>query len=241
MTYHYTYRITNLITKMHYYGDRTSIVKPSDDLGKVYFSSYTNKFFKVDQILNPSHYKYKIIKTFDTRVEAKELEKKFHMKFDVKNNPNFINRQNQNCIYFDTSEKVTVIDKHGKTFQTSIYNEKYLSGELKGVASGLVACIDILTNSHCMVTKKEFKTDSNLVSVTASKILINIYDNNDKLMFSTDRNFKKVCLLNNLPYQGLIKSYKNNTKLFETEKAKNNAARYNNEKYIGWYVKLIEL
>jgi len=45
----------------------------------------------------------------------------------------------------------------------------------------------------------------------------------------------------NLPYQGLIKSYKNNTKLFETEKAKNNAVRYYTEKYIGWYAKLIEL
>jgi len=239
MTYHYTYRITNIVTKIHYYGDRTSIVIPSEDLGNIYFSSYTNKYFKIDQINNPTHYRYKIIQIYDSRDKAKNLEKKLHMKFDVKNNPKFINRQNQNCIYFDTTNKVTVIDRQGNTFQTSITDKRYLSGELKGVTFGLVACIDIISNSHIMVTKEEFISNINLVGVTASKILINIYNREDKLMFKTDRNFKKVCLLNKLPYQGLIKSYKNNTKLFETDKAKNNAVRYNNEKYIGWYAKLI--
>jgi len=118
-------------------------------------------------------------------------------------------------------------------------DKRYKSGELKGVTIGLVACIDIRTNKKIMVPKDEFKNNINLVSVTATKLKVNIYDSNNNLMFKTDRNFKKTCLLNKLPYQGLIKSYKNNTKLFETEKSRNNAVRYNNEKYIGWYARLM--
>jgi len=240
MTYHYTYRITNIITKMHYYGDRTSKVEPVADLGKIYFSSYTNRYFKVDQLENPSHYKYKILKVFDTRSEAKDLEKQLHMKFDVKNNPKFINRQNQNCISFDTTGKVTVRDKNNKTFQVSINDERYLSGELHGTTHRLVSCINIITGKYELVKMEEFENNECLVSVTASKMKINIYNADGKLMFKTDRNFKKICRLNKLPYQGLIKSYKNNSKLFETPKAKNNAVRHGNEKYIGWFAKLIQ-
>lgn len=93
--YHYTYRITNLITGMHYYGDRSSDCHPQEDLGIKYFSSFTEKWFKLDQIENPSHYKYKIIKIFNTRKEAKALEIKLHRKFNVKNNPKFYNKANQ--------------------------------------------------------------------------------------------------------------------------------------------------
>ncbi len=47
MKYYYTYRITNTIAKMHYYGDRSSTIPPSEDLGIKYFSSFGNKYFQI--------------------------------------------------------------------------------------------------------------------------------------------------------------------------------------------------
>jgi len=99
--YHYVYRITNIITNMHYYGDRSCNCHPSEDIGIKYYSSFTNRLFKQDQKENPQDYKYKIIKIFETcREDAKQLEVDLHKKFDVKNHPKFINRANQTSSHF---------------------------------------------------------------------------------------------------------------------------------------------
>jgi hypothetical protein len=47
--YHYVYRITNIITNKHYYGKRSSMVGPFEDLGTTYFSS--SKEFGMKEIL----------------------------------------------------------------------------------------------------------------------------------------------------------------------------------------------
>ena len=103
--FHYVYRITNIITKMHYYGDRSCNCLPSKDLGIKYFSSFRNFLFKIDQINNPSHYKYKVIKTFiSCRKDATDFEIFLHKKFNVKDNPKFINRANQTSSKFIPSK-----------------------------------------------------------------------------------------------------------------------------------------
>ena len=104
--YHYVYRITNIITKMYYYGDKSCVEHPSENLGKVYFSSFSNKYFEIDQKLHPEDYEYKVIKIFRVsdgynRKDAKRLEVKLHKKFDVKNHPKFINRANQTSSGFE--------------------------------------------------------------------------------------------------------------------------------------------
>lgn len=102
--YHYVYRITNIVTEMYYYGDRSCNCHPLEDIGVEYFSTSTLKLFKQDQINNPQDYKYKIIKIFETcRADAKNLEVYLHARFDVKNHPKFINRANQssNGFMFD--------------------------------------------------------------------------------------------------------------------------------------------
>lgn len=101
--YHYVYRITNIVINKHYYGDRSCNCYPSEDIGVKYFSSFSEKWFKQDQKDNPQNYKYKIIKIFETcRSDAKNLEIRLHKKFDVKNNPAFINKANQTSDGFDT-------------------------------------------------------------------------------------------------------------------------------------------
>ena len=93
--YHYIYRITNLKLKKHYYGVRTSKCHPKDDIGVKYFSSSKDKEFIQDQKATPCSYKYKVIKIFNTRKEAVELEIKLHNKFDVGINESFYNRANK--------------------------------------------------------------------------------------------------------------------------------------------------
>ena len=99
---HYTYRITNIVDNKHYYGVRSSI-DPSKDLGIKYFSSSKDKNFIKDQKENPHKYKYKIIRIYNTRKEAIELEIKLHTKFDVGVNESFYNRSKQTSVGWDTT------------------------------------------------------------------------------------------------------------------------------------------
>lgn len=101
--YHYVYRITNVETKTHYYGKRTSKIEPNLDLGINYFSSSSNKEFKLDQINNPHNYKYKIVQKFKTSKDAIFRESILHNRFNVGINPNFYNRTKQTPKGFDFS------------------------------------------------------------------------------------------------------------------------------------------
>lgn len=65
---------------------------------------------------------------------------------------------------------------------------------------------------------------------------INIYNDDDELMFECNGNFQKVCEENNLPSMALIRSYRNNGKrLYQTDAAKTKAKNNGNEKFINWY------
>lgn len=99
--YHYVYRITNIKEKRHYYGARSSKIKPELDIGVRYFSSSSDEKFMFEQVEQPQNFKYKVIGTFRNREEAMQLEVKLHAKFNVAQNPNFYNRQAQTSTGFD--------------------------------------------------------------------------------------------------------------------------------------------
>ena len=102
--YHYTYRITNIVCKRHYYGSRSTNIHPILDIGVEYFSSSRDVDFMKDQAENPSHYKYKIVKIFETsREDAIRLEVKLHDMFDVGKNPKFYNKVKQTSVGFDST------------------------------------------------------------------------------------------------------------------------------------------
>jgi len=111
---HYVYRITNIKLNKHYYGTRTSKNKtPEEDIGIYYFSSSKDKEFIKDQKENPQNYKYKIIKKFNTRKEALELEIKLHNKFNVGVNESFYNKSKQTSTGWDTTgSKIIFSDEH---------------------------------------------------------------------------------------------------------------------------------
>lgn len=115
--YHYVYRITNKELNKHYYGVRSSKVEPKLDLGIKYFSSSTDKEFINEQKVNKDIFKYKVVRQFDSRKEAINLEIKLHDKFNVGKNNNFYNVSKQTSTGFDRSG---ISFKHSKETKLKI-------------------------------------------------------------------------------------------------------------------------
>ena len=99
--FYYTYRITNIKNGKRYIGKRQSTIKPEEDLGICYFSSSHDKDFIKDQINNPSHYKYEILKIFDTPNAQADHEIELHERYNVGENPMFYNKVKQSPCGFD--------------------------------------------------------------------------------------------------------------------------------------------
>lgn len=131
MKYHYVYRITNIQEGMHYYGSRTSLCPPIEDIGIKYFSSSKDEDFIKSQKMNPERYRYKIVRVLDSREEALKLEIKLHEKFNVGINESFYNRAKQSSVGFDrsgvrlTNEHKTLISKSlkGRIFSQETLNK----------------------------------------------------------------------------------------------------------------------
>jgi len=103
MKYHYVYRITNINERKHYYGVRSSSVKPVYDLGVKYFSSSKDSGFIRAQRENPRLFRYKVIRCYNSRSEAVAAEIKLHNKFNVHVNESFYNRCKQTAVGWDTT------------------------------------------------------------------------------------------------------------------------------------------
>jgi hypothetical protein len=134
MKYHYTYRITNIKEGMYYYGVHSCDCLPKEDIGIKYWSSSKREGFVEHQKQNPEQYKYKVLKIFNTRVEAVEHEIFLHKKFDVKLHEKFYNDSNQTSANFDTTGKANFISEDG-TIEFISIEEAKLRG-LKGYSNG---------------------------------------------------------------------------------------------------------
>ena len=108
----YTYRITNILLNKHYYGMRSCTCSPLEDLGKIYFSSSSDKWFIDDQKENPQNYKYKIVREVKTRQESQDLEIKLHKLFDVGKNKSFFNKAIQWRVDY-TKKRKPIVGKSG--------------------------------------------------------------------------------------------------------------------------------
>lgn len=86
-----------------YIGARTSKIKPSKDLGIIYYSSSSDISFIEDQKNNPHDYRYEIIAEVDSRHDAIHLEIKLHNEFNVGVNESFYNKAKQSSTKFDTT------------------------------------------------------------------------------------------------------------------------------------------
>ncbi len=141
--YHYVYRITNITENIHYYGKRSSKVRPEEDLGVKYFSSSRLKEFINEQIENPTNYKYKIIRQFTSSSNALRFEAKLHKKFDVGKNEKFYNMVSASELTkFDPTTMISVIDKNGMKKYVKRTDPRIKSGEVKTFNKGMVIVKD---------------------------------------------------------------------------------------------------
>lgn len=122
--YHYVYRITNTVEKKHYYGKRSSKCDPRKDLGKKYFSSSSDREFKVDQKNNPQNYRYKIVGIFKTAEIAVLREIRLHLKFKVGENFRFYNKARQTASGFDRTGCI-MPEGFGEKHSKDISGEKH--------------------------------------------------------------------------------------------------------------------
>ena len=97
MNKHYVYILKNKIDGRLYIGDRTA---PN---GNPYKDTKYKSSCKVVSKEYKENCMKRILKTFETREEAKEYEIFLHNKYDVGNNPRFFNGAKQTSVGFDTS------------------------------------------------------------------------------------------------------------------------------------------
>ena len=136
--YNYVYQITELSTGKKYIGSRGSNIDPNKDIRK-YKSSSKDKQFKLNQKLNPLNYWYEILSYHTTREDAIFEEARLHELYNVGRNDYYFNRSKQTKDGFSTVGKIVVRDTFGVTMQVSKTDERYLKGDLIGIASGKVS------------------------------------------------------------------------------------------------------
>lgn len=219
---HYVYRITNIKLNKHYYGVRSTKINPSDDIGFHYFSSSTDTDFLYEQRENPTNFKYKVIKTFNTRKDANAFEVKIHNKFDVAANESFYNLAKATSSGFTRSglkpwnagKKGIYSEETLKKISESSTGRKF-SKETKELLSK-----QRVNNTYKLGVKESSMTKrkkSQRSKENNSRALhINIYDNDDKLLFECYSNFKTTCDKHCLPYKQLTKSYKTGERVLES-------------------------
>ena len=96
---HLVYRISHLISKVHYYGSQSN----NKILGESYFSSSSDESFISEQSQHPERFKYKVIKIYNNTSDKIIHEAYLHQLFDVKSHDKFYNKVNQTASGFDTT------------------------------------------------------------------------------------------------------------------------------------------
>jgi hypothetical protein len=160
--YHYTYRITNKINGIHYYGVRSSSKSPYLDLGNIYFSS--SKYVKESiKQFGLSSFKFKIIKCFTDRQLANKHEIFLHEKFDVGTSNKFFNKAKSRASGFSIQGipihvgEVTVFDVE-EGISKHITSEEYWSdrNRYKHFSEGMVTVLDLTDGLRKQIPKQEY-------------------------------------------------------------------------------------
>ncbi len=198
--YHYTYRITNIEEKKYYYGVHSSNIEPKLDLGIKYFSSSLNKSFINDQKINTSKYKYKVIKFFNSKIEALQHEIYLHAKFNVKKHQSFYNDCNSTSTGFSAigkkgrkhSQKTKDLIAKNGTKDRVCYNNGFFDIYLKeneeipigffkgGISKPIIS--EKLSNKifySNLLTKESFRLDNNIVITDPNIIKGRLFFNNE--------------------------------------------------------------
>lgn len=125
--------------------------------------------------------------------------------------------------------KVIVVDKNGKIFQTTVDDERYKSGELVAHSKGRK-----ISNEALLRNKKNGR---NKLDKNPKAKIIYIYNNDDIIVYKSNGNFKYVCDMYELPYRQLLHTFYENTTAY---KSGSNHIPEKYKKCIGWYAREIK-
>lgn len=209
---HSVYRITHIINLEHYYGSKSN----NKILGEGYKSTSSDLDFMNEQKNHPQNFKYKIIKTYDNSADKMIHEAYLHQKFDVKLNESFYNKANQTPFGFDTTGISSVISEKQRKQMSERMLGTTMTEEIKNKISKSVTGF-----KHTDEAKKKISEASkNMSEETRLKIgsyhagekchtalKIEIYDQFDNLVITTNGDFENVCERLKLPKKALKISY----------------------------------
>lgn len=250
MKYYYVYRITNIEKSIHYYGTRTSLMLPKEDLGKHYFSSSSDKDFIKQQKLYPENFKYKIVYIFSNRKNALELEIKLHTKFNVGINESFYNRSKQTSTGWDTtgikfSDKINKSKGRKGTKRSKETIEKIKKTKLKNPFVHSNETKELLRElgkkgkgSKVSEEGKRNMSNARKGKGASSALLLGIFNNDGKLIFECNGNIDEICKENNMPAGQFRSSYRLNRKVY-SGRGSLAQAKEEHKKYHNWYTKII--
>jgi hypothetical protein len=185
---HYTYQIVELSTNKKYIGVRSSDIEPHLDIGHIYFSSSSDIKFIKRQKEFPNDYEYIVLSIHESREDANKEEMYLHEKYDVASSINFYNIVNSGSINFNSVGMVVVRDKDGNTFQVSINDERYKSGDLVPIANGYVSVVDKEGNNMKVSINDPRYLSGDLVHNMVGKKLTNEHKQNISKASSGEKN-----------------------------------------------------
>lgn len=222
---YYVYRVTDLTLNEHYYGSR--IAKQTNILED--FASYCTSSKRKNIIKeNYNNYKVKIIKTFTNQDEMLLYESFLHDYFNVKIKGNsFFNEANQTPFGFYSSKtyiRSNKIKEEHSLFQNSLKKGTNLTNA---------------QNAGLKTSKTMQRLGTTVGSKNPRALKINIFDNNNNLIYECNGNLKEVCKNNKLPFSAFRTSYLNAEKVYETVTSKGGAIKQLKAKgyyrYKDWY------
>ena len=106
MQNHYTYLIRNKNTRELYIGVRSCSCDPAKDTKYMSSSATVKQAYKQ----NPNVFSKRILRQFSTRKDALNEEIKLHQKYNVDNNPRFLNKAKQYSTGFSNAGRRYTID-----------------------------------------------------------------------------------------------------------------------------------
>lgn len=251
METHYVYRITDIENNMHYYGCRSCVGSPENDLGVKYFSSSKYPQFIYRQRETPQHFKYKIIREFRTREDALLFEVRLHLKFDVANNPAFFNKARQTSsgfYYSGKGQKFT--DEHRRKIATKSRNKSEQTREkirerVKADWANMSEerrkrKIEAMSRGHIGHVEPEWKRKQHSERMSGAgnsrAKIIYIYDSFGELRHICNGNFKETCITHGLPHTSLRKSHVTGGKpICKTQRSRKEAEKRGWIDYEGWF------
>lgn len=228
--YYYVYRITHVVNKKHYYGKRKSKILPKEDLGIHYFSSSTDKEFILDQKNNPSNYRYKVLRVFNTPEEAIGLEIILHEKFDVGKNLSFYNKCKQTSSKFDTTGF--------KPSPESIEKQKASRAGFRHTDESKEKCRQAKLGNSWNIGRKHSKESIELMKIKAKKgkyhpnaVFVSIYKYEDDSIIATNVILSEWC--------GADKSLRSNLAATLHADRSKPSTKYNPWQAKGYYAKYL--